>query len=99
MSGQTSNFWSEVSCLLLLVLLFYKVSIIRKMIELQPKGLRRIKTHKKEYSNYTNASFQKRRFLEVISAECTQKRSTPAIKTIVQLKSKDAGHRTTRSVS
>lgn len=59
------------------------------MNELMPKGLKRIKTHKKENSTDTCASYQKRRFIEVISADCiVKKQATPSIKTIVHLKNK-----------
>ena len=70
------------------------------MNELQPKGLKRIKTHKKENSTDTYASFQKRRYIEVISADhMVKKQQNPSIKTIVQLKKQENGHRTTKSVS
>ena len=68
-------------------LYFYRVSILKKMNELQPKGLKRIKTHKKENSTDNSASFQKRRYIEVISADhMVKKLQNPSIKTIVQLK-------------
>ena len=54
--------------------------------------------HKKDNSTDTISSIQKRKFIEVISADSMLKKLTsPSIKTIVHLKNKELGHRVTRS--